>query len=100
MVMVPVTTLVVLFGLVSLAGLVEVAAIVTVSVVTSDQSVQTRDASSQDGLTWQLPIDGADAYIAAGGIRDAFGNTNRQCVDLIGQQCDQLPASGGIAVSR
>lgn len=73
---------------------------VTVSVVTSDQSVQTRDASSQDGLTWQLPIGGADAYIVAGGIRDAFGNTNRQCVDLIGQQCDQRAASGGIAVSR
>ena len=60
---------------------------VTVTLVTADGTTRTREAGSADGLEWSVNVGGADAYIAPGGIRDAFGNTNRSCIDLAGQRC-------------
>lgn len=57
---------------------------VTVELLGEASSVE---ASSSDGVNWRAEVVGESAYIAPGGIVDQFGNTNGQCINLVGESC-------------
>lgn len=60
---------------------------VVVSYQHADGSVVELAADTSDGLHFRVPA-GQTVFIAAGAMRDEFGNTNGQCFDLVGNACD------------
>ena len=55
--------------------------------VDAGQGSSNVQAASADGLRWQAAVDAQTAWIAPGGMRDAWGNTNDACIDLVGAGC-------------
>lgn len=60
---------------------------VEVTTVEAGGQIRTVPAQSPDGLNWEATVGDGPAYIAPGGIRDAYGNTNRSCINLVGDAC-------------